>query len=71
MMFMDSASSSIEVMPNGIGSEFPGRPEILRMDQQNPPQPALPLNPKAQPAIPHAEQPPAAEKLPIKVPKVL
>ena len=34
------------------------------MDQQNPPQPALPLNPKAQPAIPHAEQPLAAEKWP-------
>jgi hypothetical protein len=40
MMFMDSeiGSSSIEVPPNGIGSELEGRPEILRMDQ-NPQQP--------------------------------
>lgn len=57
MMFMgsDISSSSIEVMPNGIGSELEGRPEILRMDQ-NPQQLALPLNPHALPAIPHAEQ---------------
>ena len=50
MMFIDSqiSSSSIEVMPNGIGSELEGRPEILRMDQKNPQQPALPLNPHAE-----------------------
>lgn len=73
MMFMGSeiSSSSIEVMPNGIGSELEERPEILRMDQ-NPQQPALPLNPHALPAIPHAEQQaeifhpaPAAGQLPI------
>lgn len=72
MMFMGSeiSSSSIEVMPNDIGSELEGRPEILRMDQ-NPQQPALPLNPHALPAIPHAEQAeishpaPAAGQLPI------
>ena len=60
-------SSSSEVMPHGIGSALEGRPEILRMDQQNPWQPALPLNPHAQPepAIPHAAQAPAAEELPI------
>lgn len=40
MMFMDSeiCSSSIEVPPNGIGSELEGRPEIFKMDN-NPQQP--------------------------------
>lgn len=57
MMFMDSeiGSSSIEVPPNGIGSELEGRPEILKMDP-NPQQPALPLNPHEAPTTPHAPQ---------------
>lgn len=45
-MEMGLSSSSIEVMPSGIGSELEGRPEILRMDQ-NDQQAALPLNPHA------------------------
>lgn len=66
MMFMGSeiSSSSIEVMPNGIGSELEGRPEILRMDQ-NPQQPALPLNPHAEQQAEMDHPAPAAGQLPI------
>lgn len=66
MMFMGSeiSSSSIEVMPNGIGSELEGRPEILRMDQ-NPQQPALPLNPHAEQQAEIFHPAPAAGQFPI------
>ena len=67
MMFIDSeiSSSSIEVMPNGIGSELEGRPEILRMDQKNPQQPALPLNPHAEQQAEISHPASAAGQLPI------
>lgn len=65
MMFIDSEISSIEVMPNGIGSELEGRPEIYRMDQENPQQPALPLNPHAEQQAEMSHPAPAAGQLPI------
>lgn len=54
MLFMGSSES--EGMPTGFGSELEGRPEILRMDPQNLPERAPPLNPPAEEAaIPHAD----------------